>query len=145
MLGVIFLLFLLIVMMSISPIFGVFLIGFVVVAGIYSFVGKNVGNSKIDENGETINYENNKEKTGNKKGIAGAIAVISVIVVLIVVIVGLSSGSSPSGGSSKTCQSCHREYTDSTNKNYIRHTNMCRLCYRNYCYAIGQTPSNYDK
>lgn len=53
--------------------------------------------------------------------------------------------SKESGGMSKVCQSCDREYTDSTNKNYIRHTNMCRLCYRNYCYAIGQTPTNYDK
>ena len=55
------------------------------------------------------------------------------------------SGSSSYSVSSSTCHSCDRSFSDDTNKNYIRWTNMCRKCYRNYCYAKGITPSNYDK
>lgn len=57
---------------------------------------------------------------------------------------GSSGGSSSGSSSTKTCQSCGRTFSDSTNKNYIRHTNMCRNCYRNYCYGVGKTPTNYD-
>ena len=42
------------------------------------------------------------------------------------------------------CKVCDRKFTDDTNKKYIRMTNMCRNCYRNYCYATGKTPANYD-
>ena len=52
-----------------------------------------------------------------------------------------------SGGSSepitKTCQSCGREFSDSTNKKYIRMTNMCRQCYKNFCYATGREFEEY--
>ena len=44
-----------------------------------------------------------------------------------------------------TCQSCGRSFSDSTEMNYIKWTNMCKNCYRNYCYATGQTPANYDR
>lgn len=50
-----------------------------------------------------------------------------------------------SSKNAKKCQYCKRSFTDATNKNYIEHTNMCRNCYRNYCWAIGETPSNYDR
>ncbi len=43
------------------------------------------------------------------------------------------------------CKSCDRKFSDDTNKRYINRTNMCRNCYRNYCYATGKTPENYDK
>lgn len=59
-----------------------------------------------------------------------------------------SDNSSTSGGdaqNAETCQSCNRSFTDATNKNYIRHTNMCKNCYQNFCWATGKTPTDYDK
>ena len=48
-------------------------------------------------------------------------------------------------GDSKTCKSCGRSFSDSTNKNYITHTGMCKNCYQNFCWETGKTPTNYDK
>lgn len=56
-----------------------------------------------------------------------------------------STSSSSTSSSTKTCQSCHRSFADMTNKNYIWHTNMCKNCYQNFCWATGMTPTNYDK
>ncbi len=56
-----------------------------------------------------------------------------------------SSSSTSTSPSTKTCQVCDRKFSDDTNKNYIRWTNMCKNCYVNYCYAKGMTPENYDR
>lgn len=59
---------------------------------------------------------------------------------------GNTSGSSANTVTkTNTCQSCGRSFSDSTEKKYIRMTNMCKTCYKNYCYATGETPENYDR
>ena len=86
----------------------------------------------------------------NSKPNVGGVIVLVIMVVLFIAMLGScfgSSGSSSysSSSSTRTCGYCKREFSDATNKNYILHTNMCRNCYRNYCWGIGETPTNYDK
>lgn len=80
--------------------------------------------------------------------------VLVIVIILLVIMVGScmgggnsssSSSSTSTSPSTKTCQVCDRKFSDDTNKNYIRWTNMCKNCYLNYCYAKGMTPTNYDK
>ena len=52
---------------------------------------------------------------------------------------------SSSHSNERKCESCGRKFSDSTNINYIVHTNMCRNCYRNFCSMTGKKPTNYDK
>ena len=91
------------------------------------------------------------------KGAGGMSALGLILTVLITtfVCIGLVIGQSMDGvnpagsgsysADSSTCQSCGRSFSDYTEKNYIWHTNMCKNCYRNFCYATGRTPHNYDK
>ena len=53
---------------------------------------------------------------------------------------------------SATCKTCHKTYsyeavdygnTASHEVKCIRMTNMCKKCYKNYCYAKGITPKDY--
>lgn len=136
MFAVIFMLFILMLMFAISPLFGALIIAIIVISFIY------VNSPKLVQKIQNLNVNNQGGKGNSKTGIV--VGIIGVIIFVVVIVV-LATSPSSGGGKSKICQSCNREYTDSTNKNYIRHTNMCRLCYRNYCYSIGETPANYDK
>ena len=81
---------------------------------------------------------------GNKTDFKGYLIIFAVIVIILYLFFGGSGGSS-SGTRSKKCGSCNRTFTDATNINYIVHTNLCRNCYRNFCWSTGKTPTNYDK
>ena len=86
---------------------------------------------------------NNNKQSASGCGTTLVIIVVIIIVSFILVSLGENSGSHSS--SKETCQSCDRSFSDATNKNYIRHTNMCKNCYLNFCWATGRTPSNYDR
>lgn len=135
--------FLLLVMIAISPLFGVLLIVVLGAAFVLPMIQKT--GKKTENDIENTNVDANNNSTKKVEKTVGIIAIIIIIVTIAALFLFSTDSPGSSGGKSKVCQSCDREYTDSTNKNYIRHTNMCRLCYRNYCYAIGQTPTNYDK
>ena len=79
-----------------------------------------------------------------KTGIVKRIVIFVLIIAMGLAVFGCS-GSSGKSSSSKTCKSCGRSFSDSTNRNYISHTNMCKNCYLNFCWATGKTPSNYDR
>lgn len=83
-----------------------------------------------------------------KKSGGSAFGIIFIVIMLALFLsmcgsMGGSSSSNSGSSSSKTCQSCGRSFDDSINKKYITHTNMCKNCYTNFCWATGKTPTNY--
>ncbi len=83
--------------------------------------------------------------SNTKTDAKGYLIIFLVIAAILALLFGGGSGSGSRTSASKTCQSCNRTFTDATNKNYITHTHMCKNCYKNFCWAKGMTPKNYDK
>ena len=97
-----------------------------------------------------INAKINPKYSATTWRVTGAFCLICGIIIIICgVSIGsmgnISGGSTNTSSKTATCQSCGRSFSDSTEKNYIKWTNMCKNCYRNYCYATGKTPNNYDR
>ena len=123
--------------------FGLFLSVFLIVVGAIIFEsGLKV---KIPTEEKEKEYAQ-KEKMSSYKMGAGLILVGIVVFAISFAFNGNSNDSSSSTSTSGTyCESCHNRFDDRRNERYLKYTDMCRTCYRNYCYATGRTPEDYDR